>query len=72
MTNYYRQRRRPKPPVGPEWYEPRHRLWERFRTAMIPAILHEVDWQQYKRAHDLHEDPELQDEIDRVAKLLED
>ena len=39
--------------------------------AMVPDILHEVDWKQYKLAHDLEDAQEQQSEIDRVAKLLE-
>ena len=55
----------------PEWYQPCHRLWDDFCRAMVPNILHEPDWQQYKLAHDTENLREVQDEIDRVAKLLE-
>jgi len=55
----------------PGWHQPTHRLWDDFCRAMVPNILHEPDWQQYKLAHDTENLREVQDEIDRVAKLLE-
>ena len=55
----------------PEWHEPRHRLWEGFCNAMNPCILHEPDWIQYKTAHDLEEDPEVEEELEKVRRLLD-
>jgi len=55
----------------PEWHQPTHRLWDDFCRAMVPNILHEPDWRQYKLAHDTENLRDVQDEIDRVAKLLE-
>jgi len=53
------------------WYQPEHRLWSDFVSAVGSMTLSENDWNSYLVAHDLDELPEVAAEVERVRKLLE-